>query len=73
MNDGIERPAPAAAEDVDVLLRFAAGRHGPDHVVGVRRIDIIVDDHHETAEIGAGVALRCDHRGLLGMARDSAA
>ena len=70
LNDGIEGPAPAAAKDIDIFSRFAAGAHGPNNIVGVRRIDIVIDDDYETAEIGAGMALRCDHRGLFGMARD---
>jgi hypothetical protein len=57
MNDWVERSAPAAPQYIDVCLGFAAARHGPDDIVGVRRIDVVVYDNHEAAEIGAGMTL----------------
>src|SRR2546426_4970652 len=38
----IEPGRPRLAEDVDVLDRVAARGHCPDHLVGVRRIDVLV-------------------------------
>ena len=44
------------------------GAHGPEDVVHIVDVDIVVDHHDVAAEIGAGLALRGDHRGLLGVA-----
>src|SRR5579884_1586968 len=66
-DDRIERPAPAAPQDVDIPLRIAAGADRPHHVLQVHHIDVVVDDDHEAAEVRAGVALRGDDRGLLGV------
>src|SRR5262249_61011884 len=38
----VERRAPAAVDDVDLLARIAARAHRPDHVVEVGRIDVLV-------------------------------
>src|SRR5437016_8197350 len=64
----IERPAPGAAQDVDVLGRVAARAHRPEDLVEVRRVDVVVDDHHEAAEVGARLAACGQQRRLLRMA-----
>ena len=46
---GSSGPLQQLAQDIDVGFGFAAAAHRPDHVVGVRWIDIIVDYDHETA------------------------
>src|SRR5204863_1579923 len=64
----IERAAPGAAYDVDVLGRIAARAHRPDHFLEVGRIDIVVHHHDKAAEIGAGLAARGEQRRLLRVA-----
>ena len=48
--------------------RIGARAHGPDHVVEIVGIDIVIDDDDVAAEIGAGAALGGDEAGLLGVA-----
>src|SRR2546426_4251850 len=67
MNDGIQRAAPAAADDLDVLLGIRAARHGPDDIIGIGRIDIVIHDDDVTAKVRAGMALGSDQRGLARM------
>ena len=64
----IERRAPAAVDDVDLIARVAARAHRPDHVVEVGRVDVVVDHDGPAIVVGAGVAVRGHHRGLLGVA-----
>jgi len=63
-NSRIEGSAPAAANDVDVF-RFRAGRDGPDDVIGIVDVDVIIYDDDVPAQVGAGAALACDERCLL--------
>src|SRR5260221_988042 len=65
---GIERGAPASPQHLDVLARIEPRAHRPDHLVHVGRIDVVVDHNHPAVRVSAGVALRCDQAGLLGMA-----
>src|SRR6516165_2135475 len=65
---GIEHRAPAAAQDFDAFARFEARAHRPYHLVHVGGIDVVVDHDHDPVGIGAGVALRGDEPGLLGVA-----
>src|SRR5262245_50436471 len=53
---GIERSAPGAAHEFDVVGRVAARAHRPHHVEQVGRIDILVDHDDETPEIGGRLA-----------------
>src|SRR5262245_28865858 len=53
----VERRAPAAVDDVDLVARVAARAHGPDHVVEVGGIDVLVDDDGPAVAIGAGMAV----------------
>src|SRR5262249_54244467 len=41
---GIEIGAPGLAQDVDRLRRTRTRRHGPEHLVDIGRIDVVVDD-----------------------------
>src|SRR5712692_8114555 len=43
MDRRVERTAPAAADDVDVALRVDARTHGPQHVLRVGDVDVVVD------------------------------
>src|SRR6516162_6482370 len=65
---GIEHRAPAPAQDFDAFARFEARAHRPYHLVHVGGIDVVVDHDHDPVGIGAGVALRGDEPGLLGVA-----
>src|ERR1051325_2792946 len=69
VDDRIERAAPAAPDDLDVLHGVRAARHRPHDVVVVAGVDIFVHHDHVAAEIGARVALRGDERGLARVAR----
>src|SRR5262245_4912360 len=53
---GIERSAPGAAHEFDVVGRVAARAHRPHHVEQVGRIDILVDHDDEAPEIGGRLA-----------------
>ncbi len=41
--------------------------HGPEHVVHVVGVDVVIDDDDVAAQIGAGAALGGDHAGLFGV------
>src|SRR5262249_6950004 len=64
----IERRAPAAVDDVQLIARIATRAHGPDHIIEVGWIDVIVDDDGPAIVISPGVAMGGHHAGLLGMA-----
>src|SRR5581483_6937472 len=68
MDDRIERTAPAAPDDLDVLHRVRAARHRPHDIVVVAGIYVLVHDDDIAAEIGARVALRGDQGGLARVA-----
>src|SRR5262249_31164322 len=40
----VERRAPSAVDDIDLIARIAARAHGPDHVAEVGRVDVVVHD-----------------------------
>src|SRR5436305_5240024 len=65
-NSRIEGSAPAAANDVDVF-RFRAGGDGPDDVIGIVDVDVIIYDNDVSAQISTGPALACDEGCLLGV------
>ena len=48
--------------------RIDAGAHRPEHVVHIVDIDVVIDHDDVAAEVRAGLALRGDHRRLLGVA-----
>src|SRR5207253_9195206 len=43
-DDRVQRPAPRALDQVEVLLRLRARAHRPDDVVQVRDVDVLVND-----------------------------
>src|SRR4029077_3163532 len=49
--------------------RITASRHGPDDFFHIGRIDVLIDNDRETAEISCGMALRSDHARLASMSR----
>src|SRR3712207_9039688 len=49
---GIEPGAPGVAQDVDVVDRVAAAAHRPQHLVGVRGIDVVVDGDDPLGVVG---------------------
>ncbi len=63
----IERRTPAAMDDVDLVARIAARAHRPHHVIEVGRVDVVVHHDGPAVVVGAGVAMRRHHGGLLGM------
>ena len=65
-NGRIERTAPTAANDIDVF-RLGARRQGPDDVVGVVDIDVVIDDDYISSQISSWAALACDQRRLFGV------
>src|SRR5688500_18377637 len=66
---GIERGAPLAAQDLQVLARIDARAQRPHHVVHVGGIDVAVDHDYPLVGIGAGVARRRGEPDLLGVTR----
>src|SRR5581483_1174280 len=59
----IERPAPAATENLNRLRRIGARRERPEDVESAGRIDVFIHDNDVAAEIGARVDLRrSEHR-----------
>src|SRR5215831_20465940 len=64
---GVEHRAPAAAQDFDAFARVEARAHRPHHLVHVGGIDVVIDHDHDPVGIGAGVALRGNQPGLLGV------
>ena len=66
-NDGIERPAPCPTDDIHGRSGVRTGANGPDNLVEVRHINILVDHNHVPAQIGARVALTCKDSGLFCM------
>ena len=65
----IERPTPRPRNDVDRLSRLAAGAHGPEHLLEIHHVDIVVDHDGVAPEIGAGVNARGRVPDLARMAR----
>src|SRR5262249_2346130 len=65
----IERARPGALDVLDIGYRIATGRHRPDHIIEIGRIDVGVDHHDPAARIVARVAAGHQHAGLLGVTR----
>src|SRR3954468_8875016 len=63
----VERRRPAAAQNLHALARIAARAHCPDHLVHVGGIDVVIDHHDKAVDVSAGVTLRGNQSGLLGM------
>src|SRR5947209_19438197 len=56
----VERGRPGIADDVDRGRGIRPRQHGPDQLLQVRYIDILVDHHHVAPAISADVAHRRD-------------
>src|SRR5438132_11191322 len=65
----VERTAPRAFDDVDGLHRVGPRAHGPDDVVEVHHVDVVVDDDDVAAEVRARVPGRGEVSHLAGMPR----
>lgn len=63
----IERRAPAAMDNVDLIAWIATRAHGPNDVVYVGRVDVIIHDDCPAIAISPSVAMRCHHAGLFGV------
>src|SRR3990172_830425 len=67
-NDRIEWPAPGAAQDIHRSRRIGARGHGPNDFVQIGDVDVFIDNDHVSPQVGAGVALASDQRGLFRVA-----
>src|SRR5262245_28871608 len=68
-NNGVERPAPSAAQNINRGGGIRASGYRPDHFIQIRDVDVVVYHHNVTAQIGAGMALASDKSSLLRVAR----
>src|SRR5437870_2285660 len=68
-NDRIDGIAPTAPHDVDIFYRISSRAEGPEKLVAIPDVDVIVDDDDIARQQRRRPALRGDHRGLLCMAR----
>src|SRR5207247_6170525 len=69
MDARIERARPRARDDVDRFGRLAARAHGPEDLLEVHDVDIVVDDDRVAAEVRAGVHARGGVADLARVAR----
>src|SRR4029453_5607182 len=67
-NNGIEGPAPGAAENINRGGRIRASSYGPDHFIQIRNVDVLVHHHNKTTQIAAGMGLACDQSSLFRVA-----
>src|SRR5438128_1810378 len=68
LDAGIERGRPGIADDVDRRRGIRAREHGPDQLLQVGYVDVLIDDDNIAAAVGPDVAHRGDMTGLLGVA-----
>src|SRR5919201_3286199 len=68
MHARIEGTAPRARDDVDRLGRFAPRADGPEHLLEVHDVDVVVYDDRVAPEVRAGVHAR---RGVSDLPRVS--
>src|SRR5262245_6345011 len=68
-NNGVEGPAPGAAQNINRGGRIRASGYRPDYFIQIRDVDVLVHHHNVTAQIGAGMALASDKSSLLRVAR----
>src|SRR5712692_232737 len=64
----VERRAPAAVDELDVARGIDARLHGPQHLLEVAGVDVLVHDDDVAAVASAGGAGQHGHAGLLGVA-----
>ena len=60
--------APTTVNYVDILSKVYSGRHGPNDIINIRGINVIVYDYGPAIGVSTRMALRCYESGLLGMA-----
>src|SRR5207249_4506492 len=63
-NDGIQWTAPTAPYDFDVRFGIRSRRHGPQNVIGIGHIDVVINNDNIAAEIRACMAIAGDHSRL---------
>src|SRR5262245_10223683 len=68
-NNGVEGAAPGAAQNINRGGRIRASRDGPDHFIQIRDVDVLVNHHNVTTQIGAGMALASNQSSLFRVAR----
>src|SRR5215472_18465308 len=68
-NNGVQGPAPGAAQNINRGGRIRASRDGPDHFIQIRDVDVLVNHHNVTTQIGAGMALASNESSLFRVAR----
>src|SRR6202030_1620395 len=66
-NNGIECAAPTAANNFDIDFGIRTSADGPQHVVSVGDVDVIVDHDGVAPEICACMAIGGDHASLARM------
>ncbi len=66
-NDGVQRAAPAPADDFRRIDRVRTAAHGPENIVDIIDIDIVVRDDDVAAEMGGALALTGDKCSLARM------
>ena len=71
-NDRIQRAAPAAPENLHGVHRVGAAAHGPENIVDIEGVDIVIDDNDIPAQIGCALALAGNQRCLARRGPDSA-
>ena len=66
-NNRVQRAAPAAPENLNVLGRIATGREGPEDIFHVRGIYVLIDNDGKASKVGGGMALGSDYSCLTRM------
>src|SRR5438128_2397267 len=64
-NDRIERAAPTASNRFNVDLGIRTRGQSPQHIIGIRYIDIVINYDHVTSEVSACMTIGGNHAGLL--------
>src|SRR5262245_48522221 len=67
-NNGIEGPAPGTAQNINRNCWIKASSYGPEHIIQIPDMDVVVDHHNVTTQIGAGMALASDESSLFRVA-----
>src|SRR5579875_26334 len=49
---GIHRACPAAVQHVQAVMHVRARADGPEHLIGIARVDVVVDDDDQLAGVG---------------------
>src|SRR4029079_17228306 len=54
-------------DNVELIARIAARAHGPDAIIHVRGVDVIIHHDGPAVAVGTGMTMRRHHACLLGM------